>query len=583
MRNTEKPGHLFSRLVRRVQASFDRGEVDEIPAAAFGAAPTTMTATAVAAPRHDESASTLSGSAATELINEGLRERREHGVLAAKPYFERAAILDPSSHVPVFMLGNVASELGDLDTAVSHYERARDLHPTDYVVRYNLGLNQMWRGYVDEAIEQLRVACQLNPSYLQAQSSLIMALHNSDKVTPEEIASVTREWGQTFVRQNYVHTPIEPHACPAKGVPALLRIGFLSGDFRTHSVAHFFEPIVSAHDRSSVHYTLYSTAIHQDTVTARLRACADDWRDVARMPVDELVNQIRNDKIDILVDLAGHTEFNRLAALVHRVARVQVSYLGYPDSTGLPSMDFRITDEVTDPEFSADAWHCERLLRLPTSQWCFRPYGSLPPPGPLPARDAGFVTFGSFNSITKVSDTTLLCWARILVGLPEARLRLTRLRSPQRCRDILDLFGRFGVAPERLEFVPYRTDAPYGSQFDGVDIALDPYPYNGVTTTCESLYFGVPVISLHGRNGVSRSGLSILRALDLEELAASSPDEYVQIAIALAGDVTRLESLRSSLRARFEQSSLRDEKRFAANFEELLRMAWRCSRSVDIA
>jgi protein O-GlcNAc transferase len=583
MRNIEKPRHLFSRLIRGVQACFDRGQGGQIPAGAVKAAPKTITATDIDAPRHGESASIVSRSAAFELINEGLRQRREHGVLAAQPYFERAAILDPGFHVPVFMLANVASELGDLDTAVTNYERARDLHPTDHVIRYNLGLNHLWRGYVDEAIVELRVACQLNPAYLQAQSSLLMALHNSDKVTPEEIAAATREWGQTFVRENNVDPPFERNSRPANSVPELLRIGFLSGDFRTHSVAHFFEPLASAHDRKSAHFTLYNTAVHPDTVTARLRGYADDWRDVAQMPVEELIHQIRNDNIDILVDLAGHTEFNRLAVFVHRVARVQVSYLGYPDSTGLPNMDFRITDAVTDPEFSADAWHSERLLRLPTPQWCFRPYGPLAAPGPLPARDAGFVTFGSFNSITKVSETTLLCWARILVGLPEARLRLTRIRSPRRCRDILDLFGRFGVDPARLEFVPYRSDAPYGLQFDGVDIALDPYPYNGVTTTCESLYFGLPVISLHGRNGVSRSGLSILRALDLEELTASSPEEYVQIAIALAVDLTRLESLRSSLRARFEASSLRDEKRFASNFEELLRTAWRCSGSVQIA
>jgi len=238
-------------------------------------------------------------------------------------------------------------------------------------------------------------------------------------------------------------------------------------------------------------------------------------------------------------------------------------------------MDYRITDSLTDPQPVADVWHSERLLRLPDSQWCFRPFGTLAAPGPLPAREAGFVTFGSFNNIAKASDTVLHCWAQILVNLPTSHLRLTRIRSPQRAADIVALFVRSGVAAERIECVPYRGDVPYGLQFAGVDIALDPYPYNGVTTTCESLYFGLPVISLHGRNGVSRSGLSILGSLGLPELAASSPKEYVEIAVALARDLTRLESLRTSLRTRFEHSSLRDEKRFATNFEELLRSAWR--------
>jgi predicted O-linked N-acetylglucosamine transferase (SPINDLY family) len=238
-------------------------------------------------------------------------------------------------------------------------------------------------------------------------------------------------------------------------------------------------------------------------------------------------------------------------------------------------MDFRITDAHTDPPVPADAWHCERLLRLPDTQWCFRPFGTPAAPGPLPARMAGFVTFGSFNNLTKASDILLACWAQILLELPTSRLRLTRVRSEQRAAEIIDKFGQSGVAPERIECVAYANDPPYGQQFTGVDIALDNYPYNGVTTTCESLYFGVPVVSLYGRNGVSRSGLSILGALGLGELAVATPEQYVEIAVALGSDLSRLEQLRTSLRARFEQSPMRDEQRFAANFEELLRTAWR--------
>jgi len=237
-------------------------------------------------------------------------------------------------------------------------------------------------------------------------------------------------------------------------------------------------------------------------------------------------------------------------------------------------MDYRITDAVTDPPLPADDWHCERLLRLPDSQWCFRPFGTPAVPGPLPAREAGFVTFGSFNNLTKASDTLLRCWLQILVKLPTSHLRLTRVRGAQRAAEIIALFGQSGVAPERIECVPYANDPPYGQQFAGVDIALDNYPYNGVTTTCESLYVGVPVISLYGRNGVSRSGLSLLSTLGLGELTASTPDQYVDIAVALGSDLSRLEQLRASLRSRFEQSSLSDEKRFAVNFEKLLRTAW---------
>jgi predicted O-linked N-acetylglucosamine transferase (SPINDLY family) len=470
------------------------------------------------------------------------------------------------------MLGNVASELGDLDVAVAHYEHARELNPRDHVIRHNLGLNQLSRGYIDAAIDELRAACGLNPSYLQAQSSHIMALHSSDRISPEEIAAAIREWGARFSLEHPASAPSTVR--PGTDHPERLRVGFVSGDFRTHSVAHFFEPILSARDRGAITYVLYGNSHLQDAVTQRLRADADDWRDIWRLADDALIEMIRADRIDILVDLSGHTASNRLAVFARRAAPVQISYLGYPASTGLATMDYRITDAVTDPPVPADDWHCERLLRLPDTQWCFRPFGTPAVAGPLPAREAGFVTFGSFNNLTKASDTLLRCWVQILVKLPTSRLRLTRVRSAQRAAEIIALFGQSGVAPERIEFVSWANDPPHGQQFAGVDIALDNYPYNGVTTTCEALYVGVPVISLHGRNSVSRSGLSLLGALGLGELAASTPGKYVDTAVALASDLSRLEQLRASLRARFEQSSLRDEKRFAANFEEQLRAAW---------
>lgn len=561
MINQRKSGGTLARLLRGIRAALQGGDADYALAAQRTGPPVKSAPVSTPAPT------------AAELINEGLRQRQERGVAAAKPFFERAAQLEPNSHVPFFMLGNVASELGDLDTAVRRYERARDLQPNDHVIRYNLGLNHLWCGDVDSAIEELRVACNLNRAYLPAQSTYLMALHNSDRVSAEEIAAATRQWGTWFALQYPATAPSRLRS--GADLPEVLRVGFISGDLRIHSVAHFFEPIASAHDRAAFRYVFYSTAFHQDTVTQRLRACADEWRDVSRLSDDALIELVLADQIDVLVDLAGHTEFNRLAAFARRAAPVQVTYLGYPDSTGLPTMDYRITDAVTDPEPDADTWHSERLLRLPDSQWCFRPFGSLSDPGPLPAREAGFVTFGSFNSLTKVSDSALHCWAQILLNLPTSRLRLTRIRSPQRAAEMVALLGRLGVAAERIDCVPYRSEVPYGLQFAGVDVALDPYPYNGVTTTCESLYFGLPVISLHGRHGVSRSGLSILASLGLRELAAASPQEYVDIGVALALDLPRLQSLRASLRSRFEQSPLRDEKRFAANFEELLRTAWR--------
>jgi protein O-GlcNAc transferase len=508
---------------------------------------------------------------AAELINEGLRQRQVLGAGAAMPLFKRAAECDPNSHLPFFMLGNAASEMGDLDEAVVYYQRARDLQPNNHVIRYNLGLNHFWRGFTDLAIEELATACRLEPDYLPARSTYIMAILNSDRFSPEQVATSIRDWGAYFGARHPQRAQV-----PSLEVSESkrLRVGFVSGDFRAHSVAHFFEPIASGGPRDSVEYVLYNNSSHQDAVTQRLRAAADGWRDVWQLSDDALIEMIIADHIDILVDLSGHTVSNRLSVFARRAAPVQVTYLGFPGSTGLASMDYRITDAVTDPARLADAWHSERLLHLPHAQWCFRPFGAPTEPGPLPALEAGFITFGSFNNLTKASDTVLRCWVRILAGSKNSRLRLTRIRSPQRAAEIVAKFVRAGIEAQRIDCVPYRGEAPYGLQFAGVDIALDHYPYNGVTTTCESLYVGVPVISLHGTNCVSRSGLSILGTLGLSELVASSPDRYVSAALALANDLPRLQELRASMRSRLEQSLLRDEKSFAADFAKLLQSAW---------
>jgi len=520
---------------------------------------------------HDPAAGTNDASA-EELVNEGLRRRQQSGSAAALPFFERAAELEPNSHLPFLMLGNATTELEDLDRAAIHFERARDLDPKNHVIRYNLGLNYLWRGYIQSAVEELATACRLNPSYDLAQTSFFMALHNSDRVSPEEIASFIRGWAARFSSQ---HPASTDSAIRDFTFPRRLRVGFVSGDFRLHSVAHFFEPILSARNRDTFEYYLYSNSPRGDEVTDRLRASADAWHDISQLSDDALLELIFAHHVDILVDLSGHTLFNRLSVFARRAAPVQMTYLGFPNSTGLSTMDYRITDHATDPYPLADGWHSETLLRLPDSQWCFRPFGAPPAPGPLPARAAGFITFGSFNNLTKASDTLLRCWIQILGNLPTARLRLTRVRSSRRAREIVELFGKSGIAAERIECMAFKSEVPHGRQFTGVDIALDHFPYNGVTTTCESLYVGVPVISLHGRNCVSRSGLSILNSLGLGELVASTPNQYVEIALALARDLSRLEELRLGLRFRFEQSPLAAEKRFAANFEQLLLAAWR--------
>ena len=362
MNDGRKTRGIFSRVTRGIRSALtaeERGPTTHSAAAPVPGAP-------APSPRADE------------LISEGLRQRQQYGAAAAIPAFEQAAQLEPDSHVPMLMLGNAVSELGDLDGAADYYERARDLQPKNHIIRYNLGLTLLSRGYIDAAIRELAGAWHLNASYAPAPSSFIMALHHSDGVSPEEVFAAIRECGAALTAQ---HSASVRTARTDRNPDSRLRVGFVSGDFRTHSVAHFFEPIVSAHDRKAFEYILYSNSSYRDNVSERLREAADTWRDVWNLSDDALIDLIRTDLVDILVDLSGHTEANRLAVFARRAAPVQVTYLGFPNSTGLPTMDFRITDAITDPYPVADGWHTEKLLRLPDAQWCFRPFGAPALPG----------------------------------------------------------------------------------------------------------------------------------------------------------------------------------------------------------
>lgn len=505
----------------------------------------------------------MSAEALKEIISLGLAERKFAGTEAAVPHFMRAAELFPLSALPFFMLGNATSELGNLDSAVAYYERACALSPADHVIHYNLGLNHYWRGDVTRALVALEAARRLDPSYVPAQITYLMALHNDERSSPELVAREIAIWGKG------VASRFPPMPCTAGLNSGRRRIGFVSGDFRVHSVAHFFLPLLQSRDRDRFEYLLYSTSHHQDEVTDAMKAGCDGWRECWQLSTSEMRSMIRADRIDILVDLSGLTEYNRLDVFSTRAAPVQITYVGCPSSTGIGSMDFRITDSITDPAPIAESFHSERLLRLPRTQWCFRPFGRVSHSNSSGC-GARSITFASLNNLIKISDTILGCWAQILREVPNSILRLTRVRSPGRAQELLRFLERQGVARDRVDCVAYLPTAPHGSQCLGVDIALDPFPYNGVTTTCEALSCGVPVVSLCGEGGVSRSGKSLLEALDLPELVASTPDEYVRIAVDLASEPGRLESMRNGLADRFERSILRDEAAFARSFEALL-------------
>ena len=347
-----------------------------------------------------------------------------------------------------------------------------------------------------------------------------------------------------------------------------LRIGYVSADFREHPVVSFLEPILAAHDRHRFEIFCYADVSQPDAITRRLQGYADCWRSLVGLSDAQAAERIRQDDIEILVDLAGHTGGNRLRAFARKPAPIQVSYLGYLGTTGLSAMDYYITDAHADPPGLSEAHYQESLIRLPECGFCYAP-GPAPEVRPEPpARQSGQVTFGCLNNPAKVSDEVLAVWSRVLAAVPGSRLLLRTGAGRSAEERIRDLLTACGIAPERLGFAGRTaTRFAYLELYHAVDIALDPFPYNGVTTTCDALWMGVPVISQAGRMNVSRQGVRFLRTVGLDELLAETLEDYVRIATELAGDLARLADLRSGLRERMSRSPLMDAQRLARDLE----------------
>jgi predicted O-linked N-acetylglucosamine transferase (SPINDLY family) len=367
-----------------------------------------------------------------------------------------------------------------------------------------------------------------------------------------------------------------------RGAERRLRVGYVSPDFRSHSVAHFLEPLLRRHDRNAVEVFCYAEVNWPDARTECFKQLADHWLLTVGMSDEEVAERIRRDRIDILVDLAGHTASghaakSRLLVFARKPAPVQMTWLGYPNTTGLKAIDYRMVDEVTDPVGEADAFASETLVRLSGGFLCYGGDDGPPAPGPVPSLTTGTVTFGSFNSPPKLSPATLDAWAQVLARLPEARLLLKGKPFADAATRALyhDRLAERGVGPERVELAPWLPEQAHLALYDRLDIALDPFPYNGTTTTCQALWMGVPVVALRGDRHASRVGASLLTQIGLPELIADSIGAYVEIAVALAGDPARLADLRHSLRRRMLASSLCDAAGFARKTEHTYRTMWR--------
>ena len=471
-------------------------------------------------------------------------------------------------------LANVLDEFGLVEAALQAYHRAVTQQPND--ARFHLGFGGalLTVGKLDEGFVHITRARELDPGLaLAANCGLMGLLYVSDD--PKAPLAAATAWANGLVLP-----PPVGHA-NSREPDRRLRIGYVSPDFFHHPVANFIAPVLAAHDRRAVEVFCYAEVKTPDAVTERLRRLVespDHWRDTNGMSDDSVAASIRADGIDILIDLAGHTVGTRLLVFARKPAPIQATWLGYPATTGLTQIDWRITDPLADPPGMTDDQYAEKLLRLPGGFNCYQPIDDMPPVTPLPADADGHVTFGCFNHAAKIREKTLDLWAELLKAVPGSRLCLKHrgFNLPSALAEYRRGFERRGIPASRVDLISFIDDPRrHLAVYDRVDIALDPFPYNGTTTTCEALWMGVPVVTLAGDTHMSRVGVSLLTRVGLPELVADSPARYIEIAARLAADRDRLRALRGGLRARTAGSSLCDAALVTRELEAALRQAWR--------
>ena len=468
-------------------------------------------------------------------------------------------------------LGNAYATVKRFDEAIASYQAALAVQPDFQPAVNNLGTACFGQGRHEEAISWQRRAMDLAPRSPQMHSNLLYMLLFLPRYDADTLSREHATWNRI-------------HARPARGRLVFwdkellpdkkLRIGIVSPDLRDQVIGRNMMPLFANRDRTQAEYYVYHDTHQRDAVTERFHARSDGWRVIASMTDEEVAQKIRDDGIDILVDLSLHMARNRLMVFARKPAPIQVTFAGYPGSTGLDAIDYRLTDPHLDPPGMFDDFYSEKSMRLPSTFWCFDPMGVEVPVNELPARQAGQVTFGSLNNLYKVNPEALALWAKVLMAVPGSRLMMLCGEGSHRAR-FLEILGKHGVAAERVIFAGNRPRPEYLKLYHQIDIGLDTIPYNGHSTSLDSLWMGVPVVTLVGRTVVGRAGFSQLTNLGLTDLIAHSPEEFVRIAGGLAGDLERLAELRRTLRGRMEKSPLMDGPAFARGIEQAFRQMWR--------
>jgi predicted O-linked N-acetylglucosamine transferase (SPINDLY family) len=514
--------------------------------------------------------------------------------------YNTAIRLDPELATAYNNMGIVYSRMGKVAESIAMWEKAFDLaqKPSAHgrvlvglggggttmnqnegtllaaAAANNLGNAYLQQLELEKAIDCHRRACELNPGYPNARSNLLRDYNHIDGLTPEFLKEEHRKWWD-FHAKGLTQFPHNNTRDPNRK----LRLGFVSPDFREHSVTHFLLPLFQNIDRSQFDLVCYSGVQRPDEFTELLAKCTAGWRNSLTLRDHDLAALINQDGIDILFDLSGHTSDNRLPIFGYKPAPLQINYLGYPMTSGSPMIDYRIADPIVDPPGVTDSHYIEKLLRLPRTMWCYRPPVNIPceEKAPIVRDPSRPFTFGSFNNSSKMSNATFRLWANVLKAVPGSRLMIkaSAMNDAGTREIVLSRFEKQGIPRERILSVTQQYDlAEHFAYYANVDLALDTVPYNGTTTTCEALWMNVPVLVLAGTMHIGRVGASLLNNVGLPQLVAQSEDEFVQIAAKYANNIPALTGLRTGLRERLRASPLMDGPQFAQDFAAALRTAW---------
>jgi len=485
--------------------------------------------------------------------------------------YDKAIKLKPDYAQAYNNRGVVLNDLGQLGEAVKSYDKAIKLK-SDYAQAYNnRGVVLKDLGQLEESIKSYDKAIKLKPGYSEAYSNLIFTLNYSSKIAPINIFYKHLEFNKRFSQNIFLKNKSN------REIDTKLKIGYVSADFRAHSVAYFFESLLKSHDKHLVEVYCYYNNTREDSTTKRLIDESEHWRSIVNMSDKDVVSLIKQDDIDILVDLSGHTANNRLTMFAYKPAPIQVTWLGYPNTTGLSAIDYRFTDDIADPVGDADNLHSEKLIRLPNGFLCYQGNELAPMNDTLPSLEKGYITFGSFNNLSKITHETIEAWVKVLQSVSNSHILLkSKQFSDAKIKlKYLDIFKQEGISKERIELysqLPKTED--HLALYNSIDVGLDPFPYNGTTTTCEALWMGVPTITMSGDRHSARVGASIMNHIGLKEFIAFNVDEYVDIAVKFAKNVDYLAKLRGGLRRKMQYSALCDNKTFASNIEQAYKTMW---------